>query len=215
MIELHINEEFSIPRYLEYPAPPLNMDEAKRYAGISVKGADYPEELQAQFEKALSLTRGQLSYKVGYLSGKLMWDEEGFPILPFAQKSENLKKNLKNCEGVLLFAATIGSGIDRLIRRYEVSDPSLGMILQGLGAERVESLCNLFNDEVRQAAKEEGCICHPRFSPGFGDFPITVQKDFLDRLDAGRRLGIILGESCLMAPSKSVTAVVGIEKTGK
>lgn len=212
MIELHIKDEFRIPEYLEYSAPPVNMDEAKRYSGITLKNADFPEEVQAKFEKAISLTRGQLSYKVGYLSGKLLWDEEGFPVLPFGHKSENLKKNLKNCEGVLLFAATIGSGIDRLIRRYEVSDPSLGMILQGLGAERVESLCNLFNEEVKKAAQAEGCICHPRFSPGFGDLPLTVQRDFLNRMDAGRRLGIILGDSCLMAPSKSVTAIIGIEK---
>ena len=49
-----------------------------------------------------------------------------------------------------------------------------------------------------------------RFSPGYGDLPIEVQKDFLPLLDAERRLGITLSESCLMAPSKSVTAIIGV-----
>ena len=111
-----------------------------------------------------------------------------------------------------MFAATIGSGIDRFIRRYEVSDPSMGVIFQGYGAERAESLCNLFCEEVRLSAEEKGYKLHPRFSPGFGDLPITVQKEFLERLDASRRLGITLGESCLMSPSKSVTAFIGLEK---
>ncbi|MCR5275107.1 MAG: Vitamin B12 dependent methionine synthase activation subunit, partial [Clostridiales bacterium] len=49
------------------------------------------------------------------------------------------------------------------------------------------------------------------FSPGYGDLPIEVQKEFLPLLDAERRLGITLSDSYLMSPSKSVTAIIGIE----
>ena len=218
-----------VPRYFEYEEPPVNMVEMFRYSGIPM---DVSKRLAAMYDdqnkiqgnadaqllqnarRAISLIKGQLSFKVGYFAAKLEWDDDGYPILPIAQKSDNLKKNLKNCEAYVMFAATIGSGIDRLIRRYEVSDPALGVMLQGLGAERAESLCNLFCEEVRMKAGMEGYHPHPRFSPGFGDLPITVQKEFLNLLDAGRRMGITLSDSYLMSPSKSVTAIIGLEKNG-
>ena len=161
-------------------------------------------------EKALSLINGALSFRVGFMVVPLTWDEEGFPVFPFEQRSEKLKKNLEGCDRAVLFASTIGSGIDRLIRRYEKADPKMGLLLQGLGAERVESLCDAFNDEVKEICEETGQTTRMRYSPGYGDLPIEVQKVFLPLLDAERRLGITLSESCLMAPSKSVTAIIGI-----
>ena len=150
-------------------------------------------------------------FRVGFLATPLVWDQEGFPILPFAQKSEKLRKTIEGCRYAVLFAATIGSGVDRLIRRYEKADPQLGLLMQGLGAERVESLCDLFNAEVDAASDSIGTATRRRYSPGYGDLPIEAQREFLPLLDAERRLGITLSQSCLMAPSKSVTAIIGIE----
>lgn len=222
-LELNITEKENpaVVRYLEYEEPPVQMVELMRYSGIPIDAAkrilanpSAPESevLLQRIGKVISLSKGQFVYKVGFLSGTLARDEEGFPILPVPQKSENLRKNLRDSEAYVMFAATVGSGIDRLIRRFEISDPSMAVFFQGYGAERAESLCNRFCEEVKQAAEEKGFTMRPRFSPGFGDLPITVQKDFLERLDASRRLGITLGESCLMSPSKSVTAFIGLER---
>jgi len=241
-LDLENEAKRPVPEYLEMKKPPYQMTEMLRYSGVPLdeakrlisglsvteeesglhlSGSIYredssltPEEelLLKNLEKAISLINGKCNFRAGYVSGKLNRDEDGFPILPFSQKSENLKKNLNHCDGYVMFTATIGAEIDRLIRRYEISDSTMGMFLQGVGAERVESLCNYFNDEVKRAAAGIGYKAHPRFSPGYGDLPITVQKEFLEVLDAGRRLGITLSESYLMAPSKSVTAVIGLER---
>ena len=203
----------TIPQYLDYESPSVNVTEWLRYSCIPVyeqENAAKDPELASSMEKALSLTDSALSFRVGFLVVPLSWDEDGFPVFPFEQRSEKLKKNLLGCDRAVLFAATIGSGIDRLIRRYEKADPKMGLLLQGLGAERVESLCDAFNEEVKEVSKETGRETRMRFSPGYGDLPIEVQKVFLPLLDAERRLGITLSESCLMAPSKSVTAIIGI-----
>ncbi|MBQ6637720.1 MAG: hypothetical protein IJH82_03600 [Lachnospiraceae bacterium] len=209
--------ELSVVRYKEYAPMPVNFREMMRYAGVypapyADRPDDYPEELRAEADKAIRLLEGQTSFRVGYCPMVLKWDEEGYPVLPFKQHSDNLKKNLHDCEAVVLFAATIGAGTDRLIHRYEKTEPGMGLLLQALGAERAESLCNLFCFEVKEISEKYGYTTHPRFSPGFGDLPITVQPEFLQFLDASRRLGITLTESYLMSPSKSVTAVIGIEK---
>ena len=49
-----------------------------------------------------------------------------------------------------------------------------------------------------------------RFSPGYGDFPFSQQRDFFDVLDITRRIGVSLTESGLMLPQKSVTALIGV-----
>ena len=207
------SDKQTIPQYLDYETPSLNVTEWLRYSCIPVyeqENAAKDPELASSMEKALSLINGALSFRVGFVVVPLTWDEEGFPVFPFEQRSEKLKKNLEGCDRAVLFAATIGSGIDRLIRRYEKADPKLGLLLQGLGAERVESLCDAFNEEVKELCEETGRETRMRYSPGYGDLPIEVQKVFLPLLDAERRLGITLSESCLMAPSKSVTAIIGI-----
>ena len=203
----------TIPQYLDYESPSVNVTEWLRYSCIPVyeqENAAKDPELASSMEKALSLTDSALSFRVGFLVVPLSWDEDGFPVFPFEQRSEKLKKNLLGCDKAVLFAATIGSVIDRLIRRFEKADPKMGLLLQGLGAERVESLCDAFNEEVKEICKETGRETRMRSSPGYGDLPIEVQKVFLPLLDAERRLGITLSESCLMAPSKSVTAIIGV-----
>ncbi len=214
------------PIHREFAAPPVNRGEILRYAGypaavLRARGqgradtsyTDVPgdEELAKRLDDVVALTEGQLTYRLSYVCAKTEWDEEGYPVLPIAQHSKDLKRNLENCEGVIIFAATIGAGIDRLIRRYERTQVATGLLLQGIGAERVEALVDFFNAEVNEKAEKAGLKAHPRYSPGYGDLPITVQPEVLQLVDAQRRLGIALNESFLMSPSKSVTAIIGFE----
>ena len=221
---------------------PCNQGEVLRYAGIpaavireegsgkidggyldsvknSEEGGDVQDERRAElaklFDTAAGLAQGQLTYRVSYCCAPITWEKyegETYPVLPFPQHSRALMRNLAGCSGVIIFAATIGSGIDRLIRRYERTQQAVGVMLQAYGAERAEALCDTFNKEVSDSAFAFELETRPRFSPGFADLPITVQPDILSITDAGRRLGITLNSSFLMAPSKSVTGIIGIRK---
>ena len=199
------------PQYAEYAAPAIAVREALRYAGYP-PGADVPEEAFALMQKAVSLSRGQLAYRVGHVCVPVSWDGDGFALLPFAQRSANLARALAGCSQAVVFAATVGAGMDRLIRRYERADAALAVMLQGLGAERAEALCDEFCNDLAQAAAEQGFRTHPRYSPGYGDLPLDVQADVLALLDAPRRLGITLSASSLMSPTKTVTAIVGLKR---
>lgn len=179
---------------------------------IDDNASEEEKALESMLDEAIKMVSDKLTYRVSYCCIKLEFDADGYPILPFEQHSEDLKKNLTGCCAAIIFAATIGSGIDMLIRRYERTSPAKGLIFQGMGAERVEALCDHFNAEVNAAAQAAGLKTHPRYSPGYGDMPITVQAPLLELLDAQRRLGITLNASYLMSPSKSVTAIIGISK---
>jgi len=179
-------------------------------ANIDETASEEEKALDRMLDETIKMASDKLTYRVSYCCVKLEFDETGYPILPFKQHSEDLKKNLTGCKAVIIFAATIGSGIDMLIRRYERTSPAKGLIFQGMGAERVEALCDVFNADVDKAAKAAGLKTHPRYSPGYGDLSIDVQPRLLELVDAQRRLGITLNDSYLMSPSKSVTAIIGI-----
>jgi cobalamin-dependent methionine synthase I len=52
----------------------------------------------------------------------------------------------------------------------------------------------------------------PRYSPGFGDVPLAVQKTFFEILECQKNLALTLNDSLIMSPEKSVTAFVGVYK---
>ena len=84
------------------------------------------------------------------------------------------------------------------------------VILQAVAAAMIETCCDEVNDALRHMAEREGLYCRPRFSPGYGDFSIEHQRDFSRLLDTPRKIGLTVTESCLLAPIKSVTAVIGL-----
>ena len=197
----------------------INMDEVMRYGGMMISRTPVPpdtrdesvEEIRALIDECAAEVMPMLTYKVCYRHIDISWEGE-YPVLPFdSHHSRNLAHNLEGCTAGVMFAATIGVGIDRLITRYNHSSPSKALILQALGAERVEALCDLFNAQIEEEAVAKGMSLRPRFSPGYGDLPLTVQKEFMTLLDCAHLIGINLNESLLMSPSKSVTAIIGMK----
>lgn len=203
-----------------YDAPPLNRREILRYAGCS----EVPDkEILAVLDECLEEIRDRLSYKVCYSEFLLKYscknneslsknnDIDMSIDLGFAEvHSKALAYNLRGCRSIILFAATIGIEIDRLIAKYSRISAVKALFFQAIGAERIESLCDAFCKEMRAEAEMKGLFLRPRFSPGYGDLSLALQKDIFAVLDCPRKIGITLNESLLMSPSKSVTAIIGV-----
>ena len=189
-----------------FPAPPVDRREALRYAGCRT-----PEpETGTLLDGVIAETEGAFDYRVCWRELPLETDGSVCRFgEAFSVSSGALSAALAGCERALLFAATLGVGPDRLIARYGRSSPARALMLQALGAERVEALCDLFCETY---AREAGVALTPRFSPGYGDLPLETQREVFAVLDCPRRLGITLTGSLLTSPSKSVTAFAGIRK---
>ena len=128
-------------------------------------------------------------------------------------QSRHLSHNLKGCEEVCLFAATLGIGPDRLIQRAQLRRIADAVIYQAAGAAMIESYCDQVNAEVAKETGAKGLYTRPRFSPGYGDLPLELQKDFLEILKTPKTIGLTLTDSLLMMPSKSVSAMIGLADT--
>ena len=130
-------------------------------------------------------------------------------------ESAALRRNLEGCTGAYLFAATLGAGVDRLISRLTaLGRSSEALAAQAAAAALIEDYCDEVNDALQREAAARGLKLRPRFSPGYGDFSIAHQRDITRELDTARRLGLTVTESLMLAPMKSVTAVIGLSETG-
>ena len=121
-----------------------------------------------------------------------------------------ISARLEKAERAVVFAGTVGIEIDRLIMRYTNLSPAKALFFQAIGAERIESLCNSFCNDLKKEWDKKGLQTGTRFSPGYGDFPLTAQRKIFSLLTPEKRIGLTLNDSLLMTPTKSVTAIVPI-----
>lgn len=194
-----------------YSAPPMDRREILRYAGMSSATA----EIKRLLDDCIAEIEEQLTYRVCYREFPISLEKDHLHIGFADIVSHDLQKNLAGCHSVVLFAATVGIVPDRLVARYSHLSPTKALLMQAIGAERIESLCNIFNQEISNEMKLAGLQTHPRFSPGYGDLPLALQETIVAVLDCPRKLGITLNESLLLSPTKSVTALIGVAEGGK
>ncbi len=186
-----------------YDAPTFCEKEALRYAGCKEADKNIIELLNACKKEAWE----KLSYKVCYIELGVKMDGEICDFGFFSVKSRDLSKNLCGCKRAILFSATIGIEIDRLIAKYGRISPTKALMFQAIGAERIEALCDAFCKEIE---KEKDVSLKPRFSPGYGDLGLLVQKEVSAVLKLSKNIGVTLNDSLLLSPSKSVTAFAGV-----
>lgn len=182
---------------------PYNEKEILRYAGARER----TPEVSALLSECIS-EYGKTSGKVCYTELELEIAGNTVSFGTIKTESRDLAKNLAGCSKVILFCAGTGMEIDRLIKKYSRISVAKSGMFQAIGTERVEAVCDRFNDEIKASASGR---TRPRFSPGYGDLSIEVQRDIFAMLDCPRKIGVTLNESLLMSPSKSVTAIIGIE----
>lgn len=193
------------------PLDDIDREEVLRYAGCGKGIPSDDTQLESLLDEVIGEVSELLSYRVCYYRSETGCESGEFR-LPFETTSKDLESCLEGCNETVMFAATVGIDIDRYIARNRHISPTKALLAQAFGAERVEKLCDVFCEEIRQQAEDESRGITMRFSPGYGDLPLEVQKDFFKILNIDKLIGISLGESLLMTPSKSVTAIFGIRE---
>ena len=182
---------------------PFDKKEILRYSDCK----DLSPEIEKLLNECIEEIKSKLSYKVCYCVLPVKATEKSIDFDAFRVNSEKLSLNLKNCERVIVFGATLGTEIDRLIMKHGKLSPTKALFFQSIGATQIEVLCDKFLEDIKKDLKVN---LKPRFSPGFGDLELTTQKDIFKVLDCSKKIGLTLNDSLLMSPTKSVTAFVGI-----
>lgn len=122
----------------------------------------------------------------------------------------NIKDHLKESSKIIMMCATLTDKADRIIRAANITDKARALILDALSCAAIEQVCDTACDCISKLYPQY--YQTKRFSPGYGDFPLEIQQDFLNVLDAPKRIGVALNSGNLMTPMKSVTAVCGLSE---
>ena len=128
---------------------------------------------------------------------------------PLEVRSRDLARVLRGCRHAFLFCATLGAGVDALLRRYSQTSGADALMAQAAATAAIEGWCDACGEKLLAEPAVAGERLRMRFSPGYGDLPLAVQRPLLQILDSARRAGIVLTKTCLMVPSKSVSAIIG------
>ena len=123
---------------------------------------------------------------------------------------QDIRRHLTDCHQCVLMAATLGADVERLLMQVQVSDMARALILDSCASAAVENLCDNLEADLRAQVEADGRFLTDRFSPGYGDLPLSFQRDFCALLNTQRQIGLTVSESSLLIPRKSVTAVLGV-----
>ena len=106
-------------------------------------------------------------------------------------------------DSLCILVSTLGPAIDKRIDALSKTDASRMLLLDAAANALIEDETNKFQE--RLGLKEETF----RYGPGYGDVPLTLQKQIFDNIPEITKMGLTLDDGCLMHPFKSMTGIIG------
>ncbi len=190
--------------------PAVDAAETRRYAGLAKAKFD-ENSITAACEEAALLAapcaRWEI-YDYDCETGRVNSEP------PFTVEGNIIRKHLAEAERVVFLAATIGDGVENAVsRHFDEGRYAHSVLLDAAATAAVEQVCDACETMLRPQLAKEGFSMRWRFSPGYGDWDIHAQPELL-RLTQAESVGISLTESFMLCPRKSVTAVIGLVRSG-
>ena len=186
---------------------PPDRTEILRYA-LLPSSAPVPGELP--LEECLAAARGAARCRAVWRRFALKREGETLDLGFARTASASLRRHLQGCGEILLFACTAGAEMDRRIARAKLQSPARGLLMHAIGAQQVEGACDLLYRHLAEAFPDRELT--ERYSPGYGDLPLSLQREVFAALNCEQTIGVTLTDSLLMTPSKSVTAIIGMKE---
>ena len=182
----------------------LNRTEILQLLHTPEPDAEFSAMLDAAAEELCAAVRERRIWRVLPVTHT----ESGVALGGLALGGQDIAKHLSGCGEAVLLGATLSAGVDALICRAEHTDMLRALMFDAIAGAAIERVCDDLTAELRQT------LPYPyfteRFSPGYGDFPLTQQGALVQMLDAARKIGLTVTPHSTMIPMKSVTALIGL-----
>ena len=183
----------------------LVIKDALRYLGA--KGED--REARALLERVYS------EYKEVFLPHQVTAFyplEDDSPYLTFSGceivlDGESIRHHFAGATEGLFSAFTLGIAFDRKVRELSLTRPTESVALNALGSAYAERKADELLRKVRDEKEAQGFTTTFRFCPGYGDLPLETNRMIVSALDATKKIGLIVTESGLLQPMKSIVGV--------
>ena len=113
----------------------------------------------------------------------------------------DIRRHLGGCARCVLFSMTLGTQTDMLLRTAGVRDVAEETLLDTTASCLAEACAEEAERELRALYAERGLFLTRRFSPGYGDFPLSVQPELIRLTNAEKRIGLTATDTCMVFSS--------------
>lgn len=196
--------------------PRVDRAEMLRYLGYGGQAID------AQLERRIELCIEQLELSINpkgirrtFRVDATATDNEGLPCIQLegteiTLTGRDIYRHLKDASFCTVIACTLGMDCERRLRTLASQQALDAALLDAACSSYIEAAVEQMDRDVRARAAEAGLNANWRFSPGYGDCPLSAQSSILAALNASRLLGLTVTTTNLLMPTKSVTAFIGL-----
>lgn len=125
-------------------------------------------------------------------------------ILP----GKSIRKHMGKSRQAVCACLTLGREADLWIEELQQASMLESLLTDALANAAVERLRFLLERTVEE---EIGCSINWLFGIGYGDLPIELQKDFLEAMQAERKIGLSCNDRQVLIPMKSVTGFMAVQ----
>ncbi len=185
---------------------PSDFDEKELLSYLRAPALD--ENLRAQLAQAVEAVCAAVQPRTVWRQLPVTHNADGIALGGLPLGGKDIALHLSGCEQAVLLAATLSGGTDALIRRAERSDMTMALLCDAAAGAAIEHVCNALEQQLRSTLPF--AYFTERFSPGYGDLPLSHQAQLLQMLDAQRKIGLTVTPHGTMLPMKSVTAIIGL-----
>lgn len=165
--------------------------------------------VHAILEKLSEVTREQVLFKTYDLNK----EEHRMFLESKILMGSSVQTFLGSPTKIIVCATTLGNEVDQLIRRESIMSISTAVLFDTAAMVVIEEQLDKWMKTLGETEVFKDKFLSARFSPGYGDMPLTMQSDILQELEAQKRIGLTVSDSNILLPKKSVTAVIGVYDT--
>ncbi len=123
---------------------------------------------------------------------------------------EDIARHLSGCHSCAVLILTLGPGVERAIRAAGAADAAMGLMTDAAASALTEACADAAETILRREVAEQGLYLTGRFSPGYGDLPLSLQPELLRITGSARAIGLTVSPSHILLPRKSITALLGL-----
>ena len=192
--------------------------DALRYMRVPACRTDRPPTVHD--EELIQTVRDAFTKLENFVTPRCVWGrfhvvhfDGGIEIEGAYLYSNNIARLTERSNECYLLAATLGQEVDRQISLAQQINMFDGMTLDACASVRIDAFIDQFIKSDIKPGLHEGEKLTQRFSPGYGDLSMNAIEDIIAILNAQKRIGLSVTRSLMMSPIKSVTAIIGINKT--
>lgn len=185
------------------------LQDALRYMGVPAEKSDEQsvEKVKSTYNALENIAQPRSIYKRVPIS--IEGEEVVFENTSLRIQSSDLVKLLKHSKSCYIMGITLGKEVDRQIGIKQRLDMLEALMLDACASVLVEKVCDDIEQEMMESLGINEFLTM-RFSPGYGDVPLSAQEGLLDLLEGSKKIGLNLTKTNMLLPTKSITAFIGV-----